>query len=56
MSAPPAPPDSAPRPPAPRGYIGRRKVKSPDLAETTFSMSTIEEEMEGVSIRQEVEA
>ena len=28
----------------------RKKVKSPDLMETTFTMSTIEEEMEGVNI------
>jgi len=28
----------------------RKKVKSPDLLETTFTMSTIEEEMEGVNI------
>lgn len=27
----------------------RRRVKSPEVAETTFTMSTIEEEMEGVS-------
>ena len=26
----------------------RRRVKSPEVAETTFTMSTIEEEMEGV--------
>ena len=30
----------------------RKKVKSPDLLETTFTMSTIEEEMEGVNIGQ----
>ena len=30
----------------------RLKVKSPDLAETSFTMSTIEEEMEGVNIGQ----
>ena len=27
----------------------RRRVKSPEVVETTFTMSTIEEEMEGVS-------
>lgn len=30
----------------------RLRVKSPDLAETSFTMSTIEEEMEGVNISQ----
>ena len=30
----------------------RLKLKSPDLAETSFTMSTIEEEMEGVNISQ----
>merc|ERR1719429_977498 len=41
----------AQRPPS----FSRRRVKSPEVAETTFTMSTIEEEMEGVSIRQENE-
>jgi len=31
-------------------HYSRKKVKSPDLLETTFTMSTIEEEMEGVNI------
>ena len=30
----------------------RRRVKSPEVVETTFTMSTIEEEMEGVNIGQ----
>lgn len=49
MRIPPAPPAS--RPPS----FSRRRVKSPEVAETTFTMSTIEEEMEGVSIKQENE-
>ena len=28
----------------------RRRVKSPEVVETTFTMSTIEEEMEGVGV------
>ena len=31
-------------------YRNQRKVKSPDLAETSFTMSTIEEESEGITV------
>ena len=30
--------------------LARMKLKSPDLAETSFTMSTIEEEIEGVNV------
>ena len=38
------------RHPSKDSQLSRMKLKSPDLAETSFTMSTIEEEIEGVNM------